>query len=82
MSTLDDLLKQQAAIAAAIEAERAKHREDAVAHVRELIKSYEITLSEVKNVLKMRKPRAKNGAPVSAKKASSTGRRGRPPKAK
>ena len=82
MSTLDDLLNQQAEIAAAIEGERAKHRADAVTHVRELVKSYEITLSELKNVLKMRKPRAKNGAPVSANKTSSTGKRGRPRKAK
>jgi len=57
MSKLEQLLKQQQELEAAIEAERAKSREDAVANVRILIKTYAITLSEVKSVLTMRKKR-------------------------
>ena len=57
MSKLEQLLKQQQEIATAIEAERSKSREDAVANVRALIKTYGITLSEVKSVLTMRKKR-------------------------
>jgi len=74
MSKLEQLLKQQEEIAAAIEAERAKSREDAVANVRVLIKTYGITLSEVKSVLTMRKKRtakspAAKRAPVKRKVA-------------
>lgn len=78
MSKLEDLLKKQAEIAAAIEAERSRGREEAVANVRAAIKQYGITLSEVKNVLVMRKPRSPNGATKVAKKTVS--KRGRPAK--
>ena len=57
MSKLDQLLKQQQDIASAIEEERAKGRDEAVANVKSLIKQYSITLREVKPVLTMRKPR-------------------------
>ncbi len=57
MSKLEQLLKQQQDLQSAIEAERARGREEAVANVKELIKTYSITLREVKSVLVMRKPR-------------------------
>lgn len=78
MSKLEELLKKQAEIAAAIEAERSRGREEAVANVRAAIKQYGITLSEVKNVLVMRKPRSANGSGKVAKK--TVVRRGRPAK--
>ena len=67
MSKLEQLMKQQQELEAAIEAERAKSREDAVANVRALIKTYGITLSEVKSVLTMRKKRTAKSP--SAKRA-------------
>ena len=57
MSKLEQLIKQQQDIANAIEEERAKGRDEAVANVKSLIKQYSITLREVKSVLTMRKPR-------------------------
>ena len=78
MSKLEDLLKKQAEIAAAIEAERSRGREEAVTNVRAAIKQYGITLSEVKSVLVMRKPRSSNGVGKVAKKTGT--RRGRPAK--
>lgn len=59
----------------------AETRAQMVKQVREAIRKYEITLTEVKNVLTMRKKRASKGAAV-AKKATSGKRRGRPPKVK
>ena len=78
MSKLEELLKKQAEIAAAIEAERSRGREEAVANVRAAIRQYGITLSEVKNVLVMRKPRSANGTGKVAKKTGA--KRGRPAK--
>ena len=78
MSKLENLLKKQAEIAAEIEAERSRGREEAVANVRAAIKQYGITLSEVKNVLIMRKPRSPNSAGKAAKKTGA--KRGRPAK--
>ncbi len=74
MSRLDELRKQQEKIAAEIAAEVDKDREVMVQNVRKAIKDYHITLSEVKNVLTMRKPRAK-GAKASD---GTTKKRGRP----
>ncbi len=67
MSKLEQLLKQQQDLQSAIEAERARGREEAVANVKELIKTYSITLREVKSVLVMRKPRTTKAA--TAKRA-------------
>ncbi len=77
MSRLDELRKQQEKIAAEIAAEVDKDREVMVQNVRKAIKDYHITLSEVKNVLTMRKPRAKGAAKASD---GSTKKRGRPRK--
>ncbi|MEY2729309.1 MAG: hypothetical protein RL584_435 [Pseudomonadota bacterium] len=74
MSRLDELRKQQEKIAAEIAAEVEKARADMVQHVRKAIKDYHITLSEVKNVLTMRKPRAKNAAKASDGTAKKRGR--------
>jgi hypothetical protein len=80
MSRLEELRKQQEKIAAEIAAEMEKDRAAMVQHVRKAIKDYAITLSEVKNVLTMRKPRAKSGA-KAAKVSDGTKRpRGRPRK--
>ena len=77
MSRLEELEKQQAAIAQAIENEKAKVRDQVVFDVRNAIKTYGITLSEVKNVLTMRKPRAKSAAKASD---GAPKKRGRPRK--
>jgi hypothetical protein len=77
MSRLDELRKQQEKIAAEIAAEMEKDRAAMVQHVRKAIKDYAITLSEVKNVLTMRKPRAKSAAKASD---GAPKKRGRPRK--
>ena len=77
MSRLEELRKQQEKIAAEIAAEVEKARADMVQHVRKAIKDYHITLSEVKSVLTMRKPRAKNAAKASD---GTPKKRGRPRK--
>ena len=83
---MDTLLKKQAVLAAQIEAEKMKARDEVVWHVREAIKEYGITLREIKNVLVLRKPRAtkKTARKTTAKKTTAkktTGRkRGRPSK--
>ena len=77
MSRLEELRKQQEKIAAEIAAEVDKDRADMVQHVRKAIKDFHITLSEVKNVLTMRKPRAKNAAKASD---GAPKKRGRPRK--
>jgi DNA-binding protein H-NS len=80
MSRLEELEKQQAAIAQAIENEKAKVRDQVVFDVRNAIKTYGITLSEVKNVLTMRKPRAKTAAKASKASSGAPKKRGRPRK--
>lgn len=79
MSKMAELLKKQEEIAAQIEAEKNKGREEAVHNVREAIKAYGITLREVKNVLVMRKPRAGAATKTTPRKTSSV-KRGRPAK--
>jgi hypothetical protein len=80
MSKLEQLLKQQQEIAAAIEAEKNKGREEALATVRSLCKQYSITLREVKAYVLQRKQRvSKDGASsvktrVAAKKNSKSTR--------
>ena len=79
MSKMAELLKKQEEIAAQIEAEKNKGREEAVHNVREAIKAYGITLREVKSVLVMRKPRAGATAKTTARKTTGA-KRGRPAK--
>ena len=68
MSKLEQLLKQQQDIAAAIEAEKNKGRDDALATVRGLCKQYGITMREVKAYVLERKPRAGKDGATAAKK--------------
>ena len=81
MNKIEELEKQMAAIAKAIEAEKNKGREEALETVRKLIKQYSISQSEVKSVLLIRKLRATKGVTVKrvATKTASGKRRGRPP---
>lgn len=69
MSKLEQLIKQQQEIAAAIEAEKSKGREEALATVRTLCKQFGISLREVKAYVLERKPRAgKDGEAVAKKR--------------
>jgi hypothetical protein len=85
MSKLEQLIKQQQEIAAAIEAEKNKGRDDALATVRGLCKQYGITMREVKPYVLERKPRVGKDVAAVAKprvvRKSATGaKRGRPAK--
>jgi hypothetical protein len=85
MSKLEQLLKQQQEINAAIEAEKKKGRLEALDTVRSLCKQYGITLREVKPYVLERKPRVgKDGAAVAkprvAGKSATGAKRGRPAK--
>lgn len=71
MSKLEQLLKQQQDIAAAIEAEKNKGREEAVATVQSLCKQYSITLREVRKFVLERKPRVGKDGVVVAKKSAA-----------
>ena len=84
MNKIEELEKQMAAIAKAIEAEKNKGREEALETVRKLIKQYSISQREVKSVLLVRKPRAIKDGTVKrvATKTASGKRRGRPPSKK
>jgi len=84
---METLLKKQAVLAAQIEAEKMKARDEVVWHVREAIKEYGITLREIKNVLVLRKPRATKttarkttAKKATAKKSTTARKRGRPAK--
>ena len=68
MSKLEQLLKQQQDLAAAIEAEKNKGRDDALATVRGLCKQYGITMREVKAYVLERKPRTGKDGVSAAKK--------------
>ena len=85
MSILEQLLKQQQEINAAIEAEKTKGRLEALATVRGLCKQYGITLREVKPYVLERKPRVgKDGSAVAkprvGSKSATGAKRGRPAK--
>ena len=84
MNKIEELEKQMADIAKAIEAEKNKGREEALETVRKLIKQYSISQREVKSVLLARKPRAtKEGIVKRISKKTPSGKpRGRPPKQK
>ena len=79
MSKMEELLRKQQEIAEAIEAERNKGREEALANVRAAIKAYGITHREVKGVLLERKPRASATAKKAPRKTTGA-KRGRPAK--
>jgi hypothetical protein len=68
MNKLEQLLKQQQDITAAIEAEKNKGRDDALATVRGLCKQYGITMREVKAYVLERKPRTGKDGVAAAKK--------------
>lgn len=69
MNKLEQLLKQQQDIATAIEAEKNKGRDDALATVRSLCKQYGITMREVKAYVLARKQRVgKDGVAVAKKR--------------
>jgi hypothetical protein len=68
MNKLEQLLKQQQDIAAAIEVEKNKGRDDALATVRGLCKQYGITMREVKAYVLERKPRSGKDGVAAAKK--------------
>ena len=81
MDTLEQLLKDQAEIAEKIKTLKEAGREAALATVLKTIKDFELTMTELKGAIVMRKPRAKNGEGVV--KTQGTGaKRGRPPKVK
>ena len=80
MSKLEQLLKQQQEIVAAIEAEKTKGRLEALATVRGLCKQYEITMREVKPYVLERKPRVGKAKPRVAGKSVTGAKRGRPAK--
>ena len=84
MNKIEELEKQMAAIAKAIEAEKNKGREEALETVRTLIKQYSISQREVKSVLLVRKPRVTKGVALKrvATKTASGKRLGRPPSKK
>ena len=84
MNKIEELEKQMADIAKAIEAEKNKGREEALETVRKLIKQYSISQREVKSVLLARKPRAtKDGAVKRVSTKTPSGKpRGRPPSKK
>ncbi len=78
MSKLQELQAQQVAIEKAIAEEKSKGKKEQIAIVRDLIKHYEITLSEGKSALKTRR---KSGTVAKKVASTTTGgkRRGRPP---
>ena len=78
MSKLKELQAQQEAIQKAIIEEQTKGKKDQIAIVRELIKEYHITLTEVKTAFKPRKKRG-TGVKTAARTTGSGKRRGRPP---
>ena len=78
MSKLQELQAQQAAIEKAIAEEKSKGKKEQIAIVRDLIKHYEITLTEVKTAFNSRKKRGTTVRKV-ASTTSSGKRRGRPP---
>lgn len=84
MNKIEELEKQMADIAKAIEAEKNKGREEALETVRKLIKQYSISQREVKSVLLARKPRVTKEGNVKrvSTKTPSGKPRGRPPSKK
>ncbi len=69
MSKMAELLKQQEEIAKAIAEEAKAGRVEAVKTVREMIKQYKITATDLKGLLRTRKSKAQKEA-ASAKKST------------
>ena len=67
---IEQLIAQQKQIEEAIAAEKNKGRADAVAKVKELIRTYGITAREVKSVLVARKTRSGGAKRPAAKKTA------------
>ena len=78
MSKLKELQAQQEAIQKTIIEEQTKGKKDQIAIVRELIKEYHITLSEVKTAFNTRKKRG-SSVKTAVSTTASGKRRGRPP---
>ena len=70
MSKMAELLKQQEEIAKAIAEEAKAGRVEAVKTVREMIKQYKITATDLKGLLRTRKTKAQKEA-AAVKKAST-----------
>ena len=74
MSKMADLLKQQAEIEAAIAEESKAGRVEAVKHVRDMIKQYKITATDLKGTLKTRRTKAQKEA-AEAKKSTAAAKK-------
>lgn len=72
MSKMAELLKQQEEIAKAIAEEAKAGRVEAVKTVREMIKQYKITATDLKGLLRTRKTKAKKEAAGEKKPTSSS----------
>ena len=80
MSTLDDLLQQQADLVAKIQAEKASGRATALASVLKMISDYELTAEDLKDVISLPVSRAKSQNAALKDQGPGAKRRGRPPK--
>ena len=80
MSTLDDLLQQQADLFAKIQAEKASGRATALASVLKMINDYDLTAEDLKGVLSLPVSRAKSQNAALKDQETGLKRRGRPPK--
>lgn len=80
MSTLDDLLQQQADIFAKIQAEKASGRAAALASVLKTIRDYELTAEDLKDVISLPIPRVKSQNSALMDQRAGVKKRGRPRK--
>jgi hypothetical protein len=80
MSTLDDLLQQQADLFAKIQAEKASGRATALASVLKIIRDYELTAEDLKDVISLPVSRAKSQNAALKDQGLGQKKRGRPPK--
>ena len=72
MSKMAELLKQQEEIAKAIAEEAKAGRVEAVKTVREMIKQYKITATDLKGLLRKRQTKEQKAAAEAKKAATST----------
>ena len=79
ISKLQELQAQQVAIVKAIAEEKTKEKKEQIAIVMDLIKRYEITLSEAISALKIRRKSGTIAKKVPSTTAGGGKRRGRPP---
>ena len=80
MSTLDDLLLQQADIFAKIQAEKARGRAEALACVIKMVRDYELTIEDLKDVLSLPESRAVIRSSTLKVQDPGAKKRGRPRK--